>query len=68
MRRTVDLSGTWAVANDIELRAVVRNLFGKRPPVTDNNTAPASSINGNTFPGTYDALGRVITIGATVKL
>ena len=27
-----------------------------------------SDINGNTFPNTYDALGRVIFVGATVKL
>jgi len=52
----------------LQLRGGVRNVFGKNPPVTDNNSAPASSINGNTFPGTYDSLGRVIFIGATAKL
>jgi len=64
----IDLSATWAVSDQLELRGGVRNLFGRNPPVTDNNTAPASSINGNTFPGTYDALGRVVFIGATAKL
>ena len=64
----IDLSGTWNVTDQLQLRAGVRNLFGKNPPVTDNNSAPASSINGNTFPGTYDALGRVVFIGATAKL
>ena len=64
----IDLSGTWAVSDQLELRGGVRNLFGRNPPLTDNNTAPASSINGNTFPGTYDALGRVVFIGATAKL
>ena len=63
-----DLSGTWSVAQSVDLRAGVRNLFDRDPPVTDNNTAPASSINNNTFPNTYDALGRVIFVGATVKL
>jgi len=63
-----DLSGTWAVADSIDLRAGVRNLFDKDPPLTDNNTAPASDINNNTFPNTYDALGRVIFVGATIKL
>jgi iron complex outermembrane receptor protein len=63
-----DLSGTWAVADAIDLRAGVRNLFDKDPPITDNNTAPASDINNNTFPNTYDALGRVIFVGATIKL
>ena len=64
----IDLSGTWAVSDQLELRGGVRNLFGRNPPLTDNNTALASSINGNTFPGTYDALGRVVFIGATAKL
>jgi len=63
-----DLSGTWAVADAIDLRAGVRNLFDKDPPLTDNNSAPANDINNNTFPNTYDALGRVIFVGATVKL
>jgi iron complex outermembrane receptor protein len=63
-----DLSGTWSVTDAIDLRAGVRNLFDKDPPLTDNNTAPASDINNNTFPNTYDALGRVIFVGATVKL
>jgi len=63
-----DLSGTWSVADAIDLRAGVRNILGKDPPLTDNNTAPASDINNNTFPNTYDALGRVIFVGATIKL
>ena len=64
----IDLSGTWDVATGLELRGGVRNLFGRNPPLTDNNSAPASSVNGNTFPGTYDSLGRVVFIGATAKL
>jgi iron complex outermembrane receptor protein len=56
------------VADAIDLRAGVRNLFDKDPPLTDNNSAPASDINNNTFPNTYDTLGRVIFVGATVKL
>ncbi len=49
-------------------RAGVRNIFGINPPLTDNNTAPASDINGNTFPNDYDALGRVFFVGVTAKL
>jgi iron complex outermembrane recepter protein len=63
-----DLSGTWSVTDSIDLRAGVRNLLDKNPPLTDNNSAPASDINNNTFPNTYDALGRVIFVGGTVKL
>ena len=64
----IDLSATWDVATGLQLRGGVRNLFGRNPPLTDNNSAPANDINGNTFPGTYDSLGRVVFIGATAKL
>lgn len=60
-----DLSGTYALSDSISLRAGVRNILGQDPPLTDNNTSLANDINGNTFPNTYDALGRVIFIGAT---
>jgi outer membrane receptor protein involved in Fe transport len=63
-----DLSGTWAFSNALMFRAGVRNIFGINPPLTDNNTAPASDINGNTFPNDYDALGRVFFVGVTAKL
>ncbi len=62
-----DLSGTWSVSDGVELRAGMSNIFNKAPPLVDNNSAPASDINGNTFPNTYDALGRVIFVGGTVK-
>jgi outer membrane receptor protein involved in Fe transport len=64
----LDVSGTFSLTESIELRWGVRNVLGKKPPVTDNNSAPAASINGNTFPNTYDALGRVIFVGGTAKL
>jgi outer membrane receptor protein involved in Fe transport len=62
-----DLSGTWSVSDGVELRAGMSNIFDKKPPLVDNNSAPASDINGNTFPNTYDALGRIIFVGGTVK-
>jgi len=62
-----DLSGTWAVADAIDLRAGVKNLFDKDPPLTQYNLASVADDNGNTFPNTYDALGRVIFVGATIK-
>ncbi len=62
----IDLSGTWAVSEGLELRAGIRNLFDKDPPLTDNNTAPASDINGNTFPNTYDSL--VVSSSSVLRL
>ncbi|HEY2069239.1 MAG TPA: TonB-dependent receptor [Rhizomicrobium sp.] len=62
-----DLSGTYAVSDGIELRAGVSNIFAKKPPLIDNNAAPVADVNGNTFPNTYDSLGRIIFLGGTVK-
>jgi iron complex outermembrane receptor protein len=64
----IDLSATYALTPGLELRGGIRNLFDQNPPLTDNNIAPASDINTNTFPATYDALGRQIFIGITAKL
>ncbi len=63
-----DLSGTYALSPMFDLRGGVRNLLGSNPPLTDNNSAPASAINTNTFPGVYDTLGRQIFVGITAKL
>jgi outer membrane receptor protein involved in Fe transport len=66
-----DLAGNWSVAKGLELRAGVNNLFDKRPPVLDANTygitGPSQFGNGNTYPGAYDAMGRVMFLGVTAK-
>jgi hypothetical protein len=56
------------MTESMELRWGVRNLLGRKPPLTDNNSAPAGSPNGNTFPTTYDAVGGVIFFGGTARL
>ncbi|HSV04076.1 MAG TPA: TonB-dependent receptor [Phenylobacterium sp.] len=63
-----DLSGTWKVRDTITLRAGVNNVFDKDPKILDSNVFPASGPpfgNGNTYPGTYDALGRFAFVGIT---
>ena len=63
-----DLSGVYALSPNLDLRAGVRNILGKTPPIVDNAIAPASDASGNTFPNTYDTLGRQIFLGVTAKL
>jgi outer membrane receptor protein involved in Fe transport len=66
-----DLTAIWHVWENVELRAGVNNIFDKSPPFVDSNTFGISSPpfgNGNTFPGVYDALGRTVFVGGTVKL
>ena len=45
------------------------NLFDRDPPLVSSRTADPSVFgNGNTFPQTYDALGRLIFLNLVVKL
>ncbi len=60
-----DLAGEWTVAEGVSLRAGINNIFDKEPPITAIQPLPEG--NGNTYPGTYDAFGRVIFIGGTIK-
>ncbi len=63
-----DLSGNWDIGHGIELRGGVNNLFDKKPPLVDGSFAGAANVDsGNTFPGTYDAIGRAYFIGVNVK-
>jgi outer membrane receptor protein involved in Fe transport len=67
----IDLAGDWTIREGVELHAGVNNVFDRLPPVLDSNTygiaGPTQFGNGNTYPGTYDSLGRVVFVGATIK-
>jgi len=63
-----DLSATWQVRGNLEIRAGVNNIFDRDPPIVDSNIAgPGTFGNGNTYPGVYDSLGREFFVGATMK-
>ena len=69
-----DLSATYSLLDRIHLRAGVNNLFDNDPPLITggnagrggSNLCPAGPCNGNTYPGTWDALGRLLWVGATI--
>lgn len=69
-----DLSGSFAVDTNVNFRFGVNNVFDKQPPlitsgnagVDGTNLCPSGPCNGNTYPATYDALGRYLFIGATL--
>ncbi|MCH9692829.1 MAG: TonB-dependent receptor, partial [Gammaproteobacteria bacterium] len=60
-----DLATAWATTDNITLRGGINNIFDKEPPLSANAGAGIFG-NGNTFPGTYDALGRYAFLGFTV--
>jgi outer membrane receptor protein involved in Fe transport len=59
-----DLAASWAVNKQLTVRGGVTNLFDEDPPIT---ASVGTTGNGNTYPQTYDALGRRIFFSATYK-
>jgi len=62
-----DLSGTYTVMENLTLRAGINNLFDKQPPIPGNDFGGTTENSGNTYPATYDVIGRYYFFGATAK-
>ncbi|WP_072383182.1 TonB-dependent receptor domain-containing protein [Novosphingobium sp. NDB2Meth1] len=45
----------------------VQNLIDTKPPIVGNTIGSTSYNSGNTYPSSYDALGRRFAVGARVK-
>ena len=61
-----DLSTRIGLTENVTLTFVVANLLDKQPPIVGNNAGSTSFNSGNTYPSTFDALGR--TYRAAVRL
>jgi len=60
-RNYLDLSAAMKVGDKVTVRVGVQNVFDKDPPLIGTTDIPGPPAgNGNTFPGTYDSLGRYI--------
>ena len=59
-----DLFGQWNVNEKLVLSAGINNALDNDPPISDFRF----TANGNTFPSTYDSLGRYMFVGAKVRL
>jgi len=62
-----DLSARFNVSETLTFTLSVQNLFDKDPPLTGNNAGTTSFNSGNTFPSTYDALGRRYAVAAKLR-
>jgi outer membrane receptor protein involved in Fe transport len=62
-----DLATRIGVGDNLTLTVTVANLFDKKPPLTGQDIGTTSYNSGNTFPSTYDALGRTYRIGARLR-
>lgn len=62
-----DLTGKANLPNDVTLTLGIQNLFDRQPPIVGANAGPASFNAGNTYPSTYDVLGRRYAVSATMR-
>jgi iron complex outermembrane recepter protein len=63
-RNYFDLAANWAVTEKSSVLLGINNVLDKDPPIT---SAAGTTGNGNTFPQTYDALGRWIFVRGEVS-
>lgn len=63
----VDLAAVWNVNKNVRLNLSIGNAFDKKPPEVGNTIGTTSANSGNTFPQSYDVIGRFYTIGGTIK-
>ncbi len=58
-----DLSGFYELNDTWTVRAGIYNLLDKEPPVVGNDYGGTLENSGNTYPATYDPLGRAFSVG-----
>ena len=63
----LDLATRIGVNDNLDFTLTVTNLLDKDPPIVGGTIGSTSFNSGNTYPSTYDALGRRFTVGARIK-
>ena len=66
-RNYFDFTTRFNVNEHFDLTFTVMNIFDKTPPFVGNTAGTTSFNSGNTYPSTYDALGRRFAASARVK-
>jgi iron complex outermembrane recepter protein len=59
-----DLTARWNASDNFSFTFTVQNLLDNQPKVVGNTIGSTSFNSGNTFPSTYDALGRRYGVAA----
>ena len=58
-----DLAANWAITEKASVTLGINNVLDDNPPIS---ATVGTTGNGNTYPQTYDALGRYVFVRATV--
>ena len=62
-----DFSTRFNVNENFDMTVTIQNMLDKDPPTVGGTVGSTTFNGGNTFPSTYDALGRRFAVGARVK-
>ena len=62
-----DLATRFGISDNLTLTMTVENLFDKKPPIVGSTIGSTTYNSGNTYPSTYDALGRRFAVSAKLK-
>ena len=62
-----DLTARFNVSENLVFTATVQNLLDNKPPLLGNTIGSTTYNSGNTYPSTYDALGRRYAVSAKLK-
>jgi outer membrane receptor protein involved in Fe transport len=63
----LDLNLGFNVTENLSVAVLIQNLTDKDPPNLGNSSGTTAYNSGNTFPSTYDALGRRYAVTARVR-
>ncbi len=62
-----DLAASWQMTDAFRFTANITNITDEEAPFVFTTTGSTAGNSGNTYPSTYDVLGRVLTVGVTAK-
>ncbi|MGH6785459.1 MAG: TonB-dependent receptor domain-containing protein [Novosphingobium sp.] len=62
-----DFTLRFNVNDNMTFTATVQNLLDKQPPIVGSSIGTTSYNSGNTYPSTYDALGRRFAVSARLR-
>lgn len=62
-----DFTARWNISKSARVSFVVENILNKEPPVVGSTIGSFSFNTGNTYPATYDVMGRRYGLSASVR-
>lgn len=63
----IDLAGAWQATDFLRINLAVTNVTDEEAPFVATETGSTTFNSGNTYPATYDVLGRVFSVGISAK-